>query len=152
MDTLWITSASLSSTTSSRASSTSTPPAKCQRPCSRTALSSHVSTALHHTFLSLSVSPSLSPPHGLSLSALMLRSAATSRDWRHGPTGNGLVSFSYGNCPPHCIRGGRRAEMFSVCSLRDSSIPPPSMSLGNGRPGPSSQHAQSRSFLFAQQI
>lgn len=87
MDTLWITSASLSLTTSSRASSTSTPPAKHQRPCSRTALSSHVPTALHHTFLSLSVSPSLSPSHGLSLSALTLCSAATSRDRRHSPRG-----------------------------------------------------------------
>lgn len=100
MDTLWITSASLSLTTSSRASSTSTPPAKHQRPCSRTALSSHVPTALHHTFLSLSVSPSLSPSHGLSLSALTLCSAATSRDRRHSPRGMVWSFFFMGTVLP----------------------------------------------------
>lgn len=59
MDTSWITSASLSSTTSSRASSTSTPPAKHQRSCSETALVSRLPTALHHSFLSLSLSSCL---------------------------------------------------------------------------------------------
>lgn len=66
-DTSWITSVSPSSTTSSRASSTSTPPAKRQRPRSKTALVSHLPTALHHSCFSLSqsMSSSLSPPHGL---------------------------------------------------------------------------------------
>lgn len=76
-DTLWITSASLSSTTSSRASSTSTPLAKRQRSCSETALVSRLPTALHHSFLSLSPCLHLSPHPMASCSCLPLSPGAS---------------------------------------------------------------------------
>lgn len=100
MGTLWITSASPSSTTSSRASSTSMPPAKHQRSCSETALVSRLPTALCHSSLSLSVCASISlptplPPARVCLSppAPKLHRAAMSRESQHGPKENGFVCF-----------------------------------------------------------
>lgn len=135
MDMWWITSASLSLTTSSRASSTSTPLAKCPRPCSETALVSRLPTAPHHSFLSLSPCLHLSPhpmaPARVCLSppAPTLCCAAMSRE---------QFSFS-GALPCSACLGGRRGG-DAPCA--------PSMSLGNALPSPSSQRAQSRGCLF----
>ena len=125
MDTSWITSASPSSTTSSRASSTSTPPAKRQRSCSETALVSRLPTALHHSFLSVSVRVSISPPTPwpparvcLSPPAPTLHRAAMSREPQHGPEGNGLVSFFWGTALP-LVRGeGGGTGKRAMCSVR----------------------------------
>lgn len=141
MDTLWITSASLSLTTSSRASSTSTPLAKCPRSCSKN--SPHVPPAYSSpslSSLSQSVSPSPSPPHGL----LPVPASHPQHQCSvvQPRPGNGLVSFS-GVLPcPVCM--GREEGL-----VRERDTPcAPGMSLGNGPLSPSSQHAQSRGCLF----
>lgn len=161
MDTSWITSASPSLTTSSRANSTSTPPAKHQRPCSEAALVSRLPTALHHFFLSLSLSPCLhlSPHPMASCPCLPLTPSANAPSCSNvqgtaaQPRGEWFGLFFRGTAlplllppppPPPCTRA-----ICSVCSRGGGSgTPLPSMSLGNGPPGPSSQHAQSRGFLF----
>jgi len=106
--------------------------------------------------VSQSVSPSLSLLHGIlpvsDSHSQRQPSCSNAQGTTARPQGNGLVSFFGGNALP-LVRGegggtGRRA-MRSVHSRGGgSSMPPPSMSLGNGHPGPSSQHAQSRGFLF----
>lgn len=113
----WITSASLSSTTSSRASSTSTPLAKCPRSCSETALVSRLPTALHHSFLSLSPCLHLSPHPMASCPCLPLTPSTNTLLCSHV---QGMVwSLFLGCCPALHAWGGRRSWSGSdvLCAL-----------------------------------
>lgn len=120
MDTLWITSASLSLTTSSRASSTSTPLAKCPRPCSEIALVSLLPTALHHSSLSLSPCLHLSPHPMASCPCLPLTPSTNAllcshREW--------FGLFFWGAALP-CEHGeGGGAGQGATCSMCSQHVP-----------------------------
>lgn len=138
MDTLWITSASPSLTTSSRANSTSTPPAKHQRPCSETALVSRLPTALHHFSLSLSLSPCLhlSPHPMASCPCLPLTPGANApscsnvQETAAQPRGERFGLFFRGTALPlvHCGGGWGRAvkEQYAQCARGEAAPAPPS--------------------------
>lgn len=132
-DTSWITSASPSLTTSSRASSTSTPLAKCPRPRSETALVSRLPTALHHSFLSLSPCLHLSPHAMASCPCLpltpstntLLCSRVQGMVWSLSGVlpcpvcmgrEEGLVRERHAPCAPACPWEMVPQSIFSACS------------------------------------